>query len=174
VWDETSHEIFLQPGGHCFGAAPDRIRTLLGSCVAITLWHPLLKKGGMVHCLLPSRGARVGAQALSGRFVDEGVRWLLREAARAMVDPAQCEFKLFGGSNMFAALGIHAEGRETIGASNAQAALCMLERLGFDLRVKDVGGTVHRALKFDLSTGEAWVRYGDPLRPDEARESACA
>lgn len=174
MWNETRREVFLQPGDHCFGAAPDRMRTLLGSCVAITLWHPRLRQGGMVHCLLPSRSAPAETLKLSGRFVDEGVRWLLREAAHAMVDPAQCEFKLFGGSNMFAAFGIRAEHRATIGESNARTALRMLERLGFDVRVTDVGGTVHRALAFDLSTGEVWVRYGEPLRPDETRESACA
>lgn len=174
MWTEACHEVFLQPGDHCFGSAPQRIRTLLGSCIAITMWHPLLLKGGMVHCLLPSRGASAGAQGLSGRFVDEGVRWLLREAMGAMVDPAQCELKLFGGANMFAGFGVATGRRATIGEANAAKAVAMLERLGLDLRVRDFGGTVHRALVFDVSTGDVWVRYGEPLQPELTRESACA
>ena len=35
------HEVYLPPGGFHFGDEDTRIRTLLGSCVAmITLWHP--------------------------------------------------------------------------------------------------------------------------------------
>ena len=48
-------EIFLQPGEFYFGEGKTRIRTLLGSCVAITLWHPRLHIGGMSHYMLPSR-----------------------------------------------------------------------------------------------------------------------
>src|SRR5439155_18563598 len=42
-------EIFLQPGEWYFGDADTRIRTLLGSCVAITMWHPRRCLGGMCH-----------------------------------------------------------------------------------------------------------------------------
>ena len=49
------NEIFLQPGEFYFGDAATRIRTLLGSCVAITLWHPARMIGGMCHYMLPNR-----------------------------------------------------------------------------------------------------------------------
>jgi Chemotaxis protein; stimulates methylation of MCP proteins len=49
-------EIFLQPGDWYFGDRDTRIRTLLGSCIAITIWHPRLLVGGMCHFLLPGRG----------------------------------------------------------------------------------------------------------------------
>ena len=51
-------DVFLQPGDFYFGEAGTRIRTLLGSCVAITLWHPILHIGGMCHIMLPERGER--------------------------------------------------------------------------------------------------------------------
>ena len=50
-------EIFLQPGDFYFGDKDTRIRTILGSCVSITLWHPTRLIGGMCHFLLPFRGA---------------------------------------------------------------------------------------------------------------------
>ena len=40
-------EIFLHPGEFYFGDRHTRIRTLLGSCVSIILWHPRLLIGGM-------------------------------------------------------------------------------------------------------------------------------
>ena len=42
-------EIFLQPGELWFGDEQTRIRTILGSCVAVTLWHPGRRIGGMCH-----------------------------------------------------------------------------------------------------------------------------
>jgi len=50
------NEIYLQPGEYFWGGENNRVKTLLGSCVAICIWHPKLKIGGMSHCLLPSRG----------------------------------------------------------------------------------------------------------------------
>jgi chemotaxis protein CheD len=168
------YEIFLQPGEYYFGSEPERIRTLLGSCIAVTMWHPVLHQGGMVHCLLPSRGKVSGVKALSGRFVDEGIRWLLQESVRAGIEPGQCHFKLFGGSNMFAAFGVPSVRRTTIGEDNAAKAEQMLERLGLPVYAKDFGGTVHRTLVFDLSTGDVWVRYGEPVATGDCRESGCA
>src|SRR3954447_16549729 len=93
-------EIFLQPGECYFGDRYTRIRTLLGSCVAITLWHPKLLIGGMCHYLLPQRP---GAQPaiLSGKYADEAMRLLLGEIKRANTSPQDYEVKMFGGGNMF-------------------------------------------------------------------------
>ena len=33
-------DIFLQPGEYFVGDADYQIRTMLGSCVSMTLWHP--------------------------------------------------------------------------------------------------------------------------------------
>jgi chemotaxis protein CheD len=55
VPDFEPRELFLHPGEYAFGDAQTRIRTLLGSCVAITFWHPVLKTGAMCHYLLPAR-----------------------------------------------------------------------------------------------------------------------
>ena len=52
---EQVNEIYLQPGEYFWGGQNNRVKTLLGSCVAICIWHPKLKIGGMSHCLLPSR-----------------------------------------------------------------------------------------------------------------------
>lgn len=46
--------VTLQPGEFHFGGANTRIQTLLGSCVAITLWHPIRRIGGMCHYMLPA------------------------------------------------------------------------------------------------------------------------
>ena len=55
--DPEVREIFLNPGDYAFGDEQVRMRTLLGSCVAVTFWHPKLRVGAMCHYLLPALGA---------------------------------------------------------------------------------------------------------------------
>lgn len=144
-------EIFLHPGEFHFDAAPERIGTLLGSCVSITLWHPRHQVGGMCHILLPCR-QRSRAMALDGRYADEAVELFVHELKRRRIAPASCQVKLFGGSNMFASLG---PAGSQIGRRNIDAARQVLAHHGFTVLTEHVGGTSHRRLFFDLVSGHA-------------------
>ena len=93
-------EIFLQPGDYYFGDRNTRIRTLLGSCVSITMWHPQRLIGGMCHFMLPTRDSGK-KDTLDGRYADEAMEMFLRDIAAAGTRPAEYEVKLFGGGNMF-------------------------------------------------------------------------
>ena len=66
-------EIMLQPGEFFFGQDDTIIRTHLGSCVAITMWHPEQKRGGMCHYMLPSRAR--SDDPLDGRYADEAIQF---------------------------------------------------------------------------------------------------
>ncbi len=156
--DGCAADVLLQPGESYFGAAGTRIRTLLGSCVAITMWNPERRIGGMTHCLLHGREVhRIGEPDC--RFVDESTLWLLREAARMETDPADYQFKLFGGGDMYHRLGLG--NRNHVGRRNTSAAELILETLGLPITAHDVGGSVYRVLVFDIATGVVWVRHGD-------------
>ena len=74
-------EIFLNPGEFYFGDRDVRIRTILGSCVSITLWHPKLLIGGMCHYMLPSRQGRETKRA-DGKYADEALGLLFEEIRR--------------------------------------------------------------------------------------------
>ena len=92
-------ELFLHPGEFHFGMGPERIGTLLGSCVAITVWHPQHHFGGMCHILLPGR-QRQPATPLDGRYADEAVELFAAELKARHVSPTACQIKLFDGSNL--------------------------------------------------------------------------
>jgi chemotaxis protein CheD len=93
-------EIFLQPGDFYFGDVNTRIRTILGSCVSITIWHPTRMIGGMCHYLLPSRPKKSDS-ALDGHYADEAMKMFLQEVKAARTHPAEYRVKVFGGGNMF-------------------------------------------------------------------------
>ncbi len=150
-------EIFLQPGEWYFAGSDTRIRTVLGSCVSLTLWHRRLKMGGMCHYLLPSRGTGMPAEC-DGRYADEAVAILLREARAAGLKQDECEFKMFGGGNMFPALrSLHDNAH--VPARNVAAMRDLARRHGLRIAAEDVGGSGHRHVMFDIWSGHVWVRH---------------
>ena len=139
-------EIFLAPGEFYFGDRDTRIRTLLGSCVAITLWHPALKIGGMYHYMLPTRG-KVCADARAQGYPNEAIRLFLKEIAAAETLPSQYEVKLFGGGEQFPE--IERWVAETVPQRNCH---------GFRIKTEDLGETGHGNLIFDIWNGNVWMR----------------
>lgn len=149
-------DIFLHPGDLHFGEAGTCVRTVLGSCLAIVMWHPLRLIGGMSHCLLPSRPNRSQGLKLDGRYVDEALPLMLLEAVRHDSDPNEYRIKLFGGGRTIEAL---QGGRGVpVGDQNIHKAVSNLSLLGLRIAAYDLGGSCHRWLVFDIGTGTVWVR----------------
>lgn len=148
-------EVFLQPGGFHFGGGRTRVRTLLGSCIAIVLWHPGLRIGGMCHFVLPHRAHARAAHKPDGRYGDDAMRMFLAEISRHDAAADAFTVKLFGGARMFL-------GRAEAGVPerNVAHARELLAANGFATAVEDVGGARPRALALDLWSGEVWLRRG--------------
>lgn len=158
-------EIFLHPGDVYFGDQSTRIRTVLGSCVAITLWHPRKKIGGMCHYMLARRMGRHGVE-LDGRYADEALQILLREINAVGGNPREYQVKLFGGGNMFARTQPSAPSSApssrykqiNVADDNVLAGKVLLARHGFAISAEQLGGHGHRQVIFEISSGDVWVR----------------
>ena len=90
--------VYLRPGELFVGQA-NRIFTLLGACVAITLWHPARRIGGMCHFMLPARPV-LGHHNPDGRYGDESFQMLCEAARNEGAPPEDCEFRVFGGADL--------------------------------------------------------------------------
>ena len=147
-------EIFLQPGDLFVADADYRLRTLLGSCVSITLWHPASKMGGMTHSLLPTRGIAAPQHALDGRYGDESLAIILNQFKQAGVPIAQCEAKVFGGGTMFPG---HVGSQSiNVGQRNGLAAKALLQKSGIPVKSEYLFGVGHRQVIFDLGNGNVF------------------
>lgn len=153
-------EIFLQPGEVYFGEQDTRIRTLLGSCVAFTVWHPGLLVGGMCHYMLPKHPGRKHG-ALDGRYADEALELMLRGIQNAGTCPKEYQVKLFGGGHMFSAH--QAVSEDHVGAKNVEMARVLMKRHGFASCAEHLGGIGHRNIFFDIWSGHVWVRHQPPV-----------
>jgi len=153
-------DVFLTPGEYFVGDAGHRIRTVLGSCISITLWSPPLRVGAMSHCLLPTRGRRAAGAApgdADARYGDEALELMLRGLGRFDVGPGQCEAKIFGGGDMFPSRR-KAGGIAAVGRRNGEAARELLQSHGIPVVSENLFGDGHRQIVFDVGCGDVWVR----------------
>ena len=169
-------DIFLQPGELFVADANFQIRTILGSCVSITLWHPRLRVGCMSHFLLPSRSSITGGAALDGRYGDEALQLMFQDLKAAGVQPAQCEAKIFGGGNMFPGKKYHLWGQQatglTVGKRNGEAAHALLHQNDIAVVAENLYGNGYRQVIFDVSNGDVWSKQVRPAHPEYSAETA--
>lgn len=167
--DPEIREIFLNPGDYAFGDDQVRMRTLLGSCVAVTFWHPKLRIGAMCHYLLPAR-APSQSEPPGGKYAEDVIPLIAARFQDQGLSAKAFQVKMFGGSNMFPDLSLGES--LTIGSKNIQVGLAELSRCGFNIVNFDLAGGTNRTVVFDLWSGEVWVRQGQgpTLAPGHPRQ----
>ncbi|MBT5229523.1 MAG: chemotaxis protein CheD [Methylococcales bacterium] len=156
-----SQKVFLNPGEFYFGDTASQIHTLLGSCIAITLWHQRLHIGGMCHYVLPQKKPRSSEKNLDGRYADEAMRMFKRECAARGTKIKEYQVKIFGGSYAITQKNMAQESR--IGHKNVEAAYTLLKQEGADILVSHVGATGSRKVVLDLNNGDVWVRHDEHI-----------
>ncbi len=155
---DAIREVYLKPGDFCFGEGVLRITTLLGSCIAITLWHPFLAHGGMCHYMLPSRNRPRGELELNGKYGDEAMELFMAELKNRKTVPAQYQVNVYGGGNMFQE---QSSNPMDIGTQNIEMAYRLLEEHGFTLSYDHLGSFGRRKIAFDVWNGEVRLVHVD-------------
>jgi chemotaxis protein CheD len=146
---------FLNPGEWALGGPGDVLGTLLGSCVALVLWHPRMRTGAICHYVLPERDRQPAAEP-DGRYGVEVLAMMSAALARRGVALMQCSAKLFGGARVYEA---GSQANSDVGARNIACARAFLREAGLATAAEHVGGQGWRRLCFDAGTGEVWVRF---------------
>lgn len=151
--NRKTEALFLLPGEIVIAHAPARVKTVVGSCVAIMFRAPQQGMAAIAHCLLPCAGVAAGSLPCgeASRYVDTAVETMLAALAAHGAMPPELQVKVFGGAD-----GI--EGGYQVGARNVDAArsALMAHQLSFDACV--VGGKRGRLLEFDTETGDVLVK----------------
>ena len=150
--DGGRSKIYLHPGQLFASAERSAVSTILGSCVAVCLWDPILKIGGINHYLLP---LWTGEGTASPRFGNVAVQDLLNRLLELGSQKRRLQAKLFGGACVIEAF---RERENHLGTKNVQAAEELLGKEGIPLVGHDVGGCRGRKLIFHTDNGTAWVR----------------
>lgn len=136
--------------------APVRLITRgLGSCIAITLYDPVEKIGGMAHAMLPDI-EKVKLKSNPNRFVNYVIRKMLEDLEKRGCLKDRLVAKIFGGAHMFGF--ITSESILNVGEKNVSMAKTMLSELGFKLAVEETGGTFGRTIELNLETGKVLIK----------------
>jgi len=132
--------------------SPEQIACLgLGSCVAVILYDPVLKIGGIVHVLLPKAPDPCTVEE---KYADTGTRKLLRELIVRGAKKERIMAKLVGGAQMFPNLNLTIS---DIGKHNCWEARRTLRELGIQVASHDTEGTRGRSAYLDTETGRVKV-----------------
>ncbi len=165
---KPGEHLVLMPGQMHLGQQAASVRTLLGSCVAITLWHPLRRIGGMCHFLLPQRQRRPG-DAPDGRYGDEAVEAMVKTLQTLRAEPREFVAHLYGGADTMSGCSAVSF---NIGERNIEQGWSLIDRYGFTLDGVDVGEDIPRVVSLALTTGEVSMRRGSGKAPDHLRDDA--
>ena len=130
----------------------------LGSCVAVCLFDPVTRVGGLLHFLLPdSRINPARARVQPAAFADMGIPLLFQRAYALGLTKAGCVVKLVGGSDV---TGAGATASLAVGKRNALAARSILWRNGLLVEAEALGGTLARTVTLSLHDGRVEITNG--------------
>lgn len=152
--------LYLKPGEYHFGDRPMRITTVLGSCVAVSLFHRPSMLACICHVMAPA--CRPDADCQAGctqiyRYVNCMIPAMIRSFMTRSIAPKDIETKLFGGAAVIGDACRSAD-EDSIGAMNIAAARKTIADFGLNIKTEDVGGCVGRKIIFDTSTGDILLK----------------
>ncbi|MFY0686641.1 MAG: chemotaxis protein CheD [Cyclobacteriaceae bacterium] len=123
--------------------------TILGSCVAVCLYDPVKKIGGINHFMLPFWN---GEGLASAKYGNIAMDKLIEDLTRKGCKTSNMIAKLFGGANQ-------SNFTMKIGERNVDIARKVLKQHNIKLVAESVNGTIGRKLIFDTSTGEVRMKF---------------
>jgi len=153
----------------------------VGSCLAITLYDPILQIGALAHTMVPSSAKRdaqytqrastslsleastvaqacavaerVSTKANDTKYVDVAINHMLHGLQARGSNRADLEAKLIGGANMFPSII-----SDDIGKDNILSAREKLQAEGIKIVGECVGGSQGRSVEFSPTTGIVTVK----------------
>lgn len=143
---------FLYPSALFVKAEPYHINTILGSCVAVCLFDPILQIGGMNHFMLPYWNGQGLASPKYGNIATEK---LIQKMLYLGSRKANLQAKVFGGAEVLSQQGNHF----LIGKRNIEVAKEVLNEAKIPIIASSTGGKLGRKIIFDTQTGEVKHRF---------------
>ncbi len=136
----------INPGDYYFGGEYPQIFTLLGSCIAVTCWHPRFRIGGVCHYVIPyvPKEKLPLAAGEIGRYGESALTYL-HTAMQYYGSVQRFQLGVYGGSDTLLQF--------SVGQRNIEVVKNWVDNLNIKPRVWDVGGHCSRALLFSLASG---------------------
>jgi len=126
----------------------------LGSCVGVTLYDPLQKIGGLIHCMLPlSKLDPERAKEVPYMFVDTGLPLMLQTLINMGANKNRIVAKVAGGAVL-----LDDNGMFRIGERNHIVVRKLLWKNNILISSEDVGGTIARTVYLQINDGKTIIK----------------
>jgi len=152
-------KITIRIGEYHASRTPCVIDTILGSCVAVCLFDPVMRIGGMNHIFLPGRAdtSRFNEPA---RYGVNAMELLINRMMKLGAVKKQMIAKVFGGGHLFGEV----KGYPPIGKQIAEFARCFLKNEQIHIASRDLGGAFGRKVFLHSDTGDVFMKRIPSLR----------
>jgi chemotaxis protein CheD len=126
----------------------------LGSCIAVVLYDPVARVGGMLHYMLPhSNVDSEKAKLKPAMFADTGIPLLFKSSYRLGAQKRHTIVKVAGGAQI-----LDEDGIFNIGKRNYLAMRKIFWRNNVLIQAEHVGGNAHRTVRLEMSTGKVHLK----------------
>ncbi len=157
--------LYLKQGEMAILLKPTVVTTILGSCVAVTLYNPRLGIAAISHSLLPHCTRRTYQSNVNDllsadcqrcaeayRYVDCSVSMMAEAFFRFGSGAAETHVQIYGGAKMIVQRA-RTGNTQPVGLQNSAVAQKVIEDHGLKISTCDIGGTRGRKIIFNTKTG---------------------
>jgi len=126
----------------------------LGSCIAVAVYDPMVKVGGLLHFMLPNSTLDLNkSKATPGMFADTGIPLLFKSCYRLGAEKKHMIVKIAGGANI-----LDNSSYFRIGQKNITASRKIFWKNNVLIDGEDTGGNHNRTVSLDISTGKVVIK----------------
>lgn len=128
----------------------------LGSCIAVIVYDPVAKVGGMIHYMLPlSSTSPEKAEKKPAMFADTGVPLLFEKMYKLGAKKENMIVKVAGGGKLY-----DDNGTFDIGKRNYTVLRKIFWKNNVIIQAEDVGGAKSRTARLYIDTGRTTISSG--------------
>ncbi|HNU86603.1 MAG: chemotaxis protein CheD [Pseudomonadota bacterium] len=140
--------------------ADSMVTYALGSCIAVAVYDPAAKVGGLLHYMLPDSTLDAEkARETPGMFADTGIPLLFKSCYGIGADKRRMVVKVAGGASI-----LDESNFFRIGQKNIMAMRKLFWRNNILIDAEDTGKNFNRTVRLDVGTGRVFIkRAGGPM-----------
>ncbi len=126
----------------------------LGSCIAVAVYDPAAKVGGLLHYMLPDSTLDAAkAKETPAMFADTGIPLLFKSCYKLGADKKRMVVKVAGGASI-----LDESNFFRIGQKNIMAMRKLFWSNNVLIDAEDTGKNFNRTVRIDLGTGKFYIK----------------
>jgi chemotaxis protein CheD len=129
----------------------------LGSCIAVSIYDPVARVGGLLHFMLPEAPADAAQAGKSPyMFADSGIPMMFHAAYDKGAQKRRLRVRVAGGAQIMDEHGVF-----NIGQRNCLAMRKIFWKAGVMVHAEETGGKSARTMRFEMSSGRVFLKSPD-------------